>query len=193
MLRVLLGLLPLIAFYGVESLYGLRAGVIAAMVLSVADLGVRWTWTRRIDRMVLFSAALVLGLGGLSLASDDERFVLWTPVLGDVVFAAVLLMGLRLKDSLLEVAAAEQDPELELGPEQRRLLRGITVRFAGNLLLHACLCAWATTQPRETWLLVSGPVQYGMFGLQFLLEIGLARWGEGPIDTDCLPPGDGPS
>lgn len=179
-MRLVLALLPLIAFYVVESAYGLKPALIAAMALAVVDLGVgRWL-DGRISRMTAFGAALVLGLGGMSLLSDDERFVLWTPVIGDVVFAGVMLGGLLLSESPLEIAVREQDPDAALDPWMRGRIRGLTARFALVLLVHAGLAAWSTGQPRETWLFVTGPVQYALIGLQVAGEAAWARFGPAP-------------
>ncbi len=190
-MQFVLAILPLVAFYVAESLYGLKAGVAAAMAFALLDVGVGWWRTRRIQKMGLFAAGLVVVLGGLSLVSDDERFVLWGPVIGDLVFATVLLGSLFASRSLLEVGMAEaQAAQAEDGTEpapldavMRRFLRGLTVRFALNLVLHAGITAWATTQSREVWLFVSGPVQYGLFGIQIAFE-ALLVWRLPPADAD---------
>jgi intracellular septation protein A len=174
-MQLLLGLLPLIAFYVGESLYGLQAGLVAAIATSLLDVAYGRLVHGKVNRVVLVSTGLVVLLGGLSLLSDDERFVLWTPVLGDLVFAGVLLASLLAPLSALELALREQDPTVDIDAPMRRFLRGITVRFALNLLLHAGLTAWAVGQSRETWLFVSGPMQYVLMGLQGGLEVVLVR------------------
>ncbi|MEZ4319500.1 MAG: septation protein IspZ [Myxococcota bacterium] len=181
-MQLFFALLPLVAFYFVESWYGLKAGVAAAMAFSLVDLGAGWVRTRKLSRMTLFTAALVLGLGSMSLLSDDERFVLWSPVVGDLVFAALLLGGLAWPGarSMLEVAWEEANPDDALDPVMRRFLRGMTVRFALNLGLHAALTGWSTTETREVWLFVSGPVQYGLFGVQIAIEAVLV-WRLPPV------------
>lgn len=183
MIRLLLGLLPLAAFYVGEQWGGLRWGVVAAVLTSLLDVA----WGRlvegRVNRVVLVSTALVVVLGGLSVLSADDRFVLWTPVFTDLAFAAVLLAGVLFgPGSLLEVALAEQDPDAPIDPPMRRFLRGVSVRFAVNLTVHGLLTAWAVGRSRETWLLVSGPVQYVLIGLQMVVEVLLARRTLPPVD-----------
>jgi intracellular septation protein A len=178
-------LVPLVAFYLVESWYGLRAGTIVAIVLAAIE--VMWTrWrTGRVPRMTIFTAGLIVLLGGLSLYSEDERFVLYTPIAGDLIFAAVLALSTVTGSSLLEAGMREQDPEADLHPLEQRFLRQATQRFALNLLAHAGLTAWSVDVSREMWLLVSGPVQYGMFGVQLAAEIAWGRWVVGPrVDAD---------
>lgn len=174
-MQLLLGFLPLVAFYVGETFGDLRTGILAAIGASLLDAAYgRWKHGR-LNRIVLFSTALVVVLGGLSLLSEDERFVLWTPVLGDLVFATLLAGSLFTEGSALEIAMAEQQPDTPVDAPTRRLLRGVTGRFALNLLVHAALTAWATTQPRETWLFVSGPLQYVLMGLQAVYEVVAVR------------------
>lgn len=176
MLRLFFALGPLIAFYVVESWYGLRPAVAAGMGFALAEL----LWTRwsegRWSRMAVFTGLLIGILGGLSLASDDERFVLLSPAIGDIAFA-VLIGGFQLRGvNLLRMAMEEQDPELDIHPLQDHYLNGLAWRFAANLLAHAALTAWSAGQSRETWLLVSGPIQYAMMGGQMALEIAWSRF-----------------
>ncbi|MCB9668303.1 MAG: septation protein IspZ [Alphaproteobacteria bacterium] len=191
-MRLLLGLLPLVAFYAAESLWGMRAGVLAAVLTSLVDVAYGRFVDGRVNRVVIVSTVLVVALGGLSILAGDERYVLWTPVLGDGVFVALLLASLAASEgSALEIALREQDPEAPVDLAMRAFLRGVTARLSANLALHALLTAWSTTQPRETWLFVSGPVQYGLFALQLPLEVVLVRRLAPATDPDAGPPGAG--
>lgn len=163
------------AYTVVEATWGLKAGVLAAMGLAAVELAVRWSTTGRVERMTLFSAGLVVGLGSLSLLSEDERFVLWTPAVGDLILAGLLMGALALGRSPLAAAARAQDPELPLHPLQERFLGAMSWRLGLNLLAHAALVGWSAGRSHELWLLVSGPVQYAMMGGQFVLEIAWAR------------------
>lgn len=180
MLRLLWAMLPLVAFYAVESWYGLRAAIASAIAIGLIDVLVGRLRDGRVSRLTLGTTGLVVVLGALSLASDDERFMLWTPVIGDLVFAGVLIGGLALPESLMELAVREQDPTVELDPELRSILRGLTVRLAAVLGVHALVCAWSTGMSRETWLFVSGPVQYALFGAWLAAEFVVARFGRAP-------------
>lgn len=181
---LLLAIVPLAVFYVVESRWGLRAGVLLAIGFALADLAYHWIRHRRLHKLGLGAAVLIVGLGGLSFISEDERFFLWSPVVGDVVFAAVLIGSVAIGSPLLTVAAREADPSLELDPDEERLFAGITVRLGLNMLIHAVICAWAVGQSRETWLLVSGPVQYGMIGLQVGAEVLWSRATLPPLDPE---------
>lgn len=173
--RALLSLLPLIAFWYVESAYGLRAGVIAAMVLAAGELAVTWALERRLNRMTLFAAGLVGVFGGLTLYADDPRFMLLSPAVGDWVFAAILVGASARGTDLLTTMMQEQDPTLDLHPLEAAFFRGVGLRFAANLLVHAVAVCIAATADRGTWLFVSGPLQYGFIAAQLAGEVVYSR------------------
>jgi intracellular septation protein A len=173
--NILLALLPLVGFYAVEAWWGTRAGIAAGVTLALLDLLVQRARTGAWGRLQLLMVGLVGGLGGLSLASDDERFALWTPAIGDLALAALLAFALaRGKNPLADIVAAQQ-PDLEVHPLQAHFLRGMAARLALNFAAHAAWVATSVDDSREAWLFVSGPGQYLTLGVQFVAEVAWAR------------------
>jgi hypothetical protein len=62
----------------------------------------------------------------------------------------------------------------------------MTLRLAANLALHGVATGFAAEASRETWLFVSGPLQYLQLGVQFGLEI---LWGRISLPPEDDPPG----
>lgn len=168
-------LVPLLAFSLIEGWYGLQPAIVVAITLALGE--VLWTWSRegRVPRLPAFSAGLVVLLGGLSLLSDDPTFVLISPVVGDVVFAAVLAGSVALGRGVLVTALEEQEPDRPVEPALARFLNAATLRTAGVLIVHAAVTAWAVGQERAVWTFVSGPLQYIFMGLQLGGEVLWAR------------------
>ncbi|MBU0552984.1 septation protein IspZ [Myxococcota bacterium] len=173
--QTLWAFIPLVLFYFIEARYGLKEGLIAAMAFSALELAWYGLRERRIERAALLSGGLVLLLGGLSLISEDERFILYSPAIGDWVIAAILLYGVWRQRPLLATLAAARDPELVSDPIRRGFLAGLTLRLGLNLGGHGVACIWAAHAPREIWLFVSGPLQYILLGAQLALEFVYAR------------------
>ncbi len=167
----LASLQPVLVFYVVEQLAGTRAAVLASLVSTLAEVG----WTRwrhgHVPRTVALSGALVVLLGVPALLTDDPRFVLWGPTVGDVVFAGLLLGAHALGAPLLTGAAMEQLPEEDRQPVVRRWLDGVGLRMAAGLLVHAAVSAWAVDQPREVWTLVTSVGQWAILGAQLAGEV----------------------
>ena len=175
-------LAPLVVFYLVEDAFGLTAALVASMAFTVGDLAFSWWRRRTLDRIALVTGGLVLGLGGLSLVSEDERFMLYTPVIGDAVFAAILAGSVWRGRPLMVVLAERQDPSVDADAPRLAFLRGMTLRLAANLALHGLATAFAADASRDTWLFVSGPLQYVQLGLQFAFEMVWARYSLPPED-----------
>ena len=190
-MQVWIGLAVVVGFYVVERTLGTEAGIVAALVFCAGD--VAWHRYRHgaWNTLVLGMAALVVVLGGLSLLSDDERFFLWSPVVGDVVFAGVLIGSVGVGRPLLNAMMAVYQPDLDPTPSERAWFAGITWRLGLVLLLHGAWTGWATTEPRETWVFVSGIGQYLLLGVQVLLEAAWVRWVR-PLPDDVPPPENPP-
>ncbi len=174
-LRLVWAFIPLVVFTAVESWYGTRPAVVLAVLLAVGEVVYSRVREGRIRWMPAIMAGLVVVLGGLSLLSDDPVFYLWTPVIGDVAFAAMLGGSVVMGRSMLVTAMEEAEPGEPIPPVLRRFLDGATLRTALVMLAHAAVTAWATTQERAVWTLVSGPVQYVMLGAQIGGEVLWAR------------------
>lgn len=179
-MQLLLSLLPLVAFYLVESRIGLGPGILASLVATLPALLWSWHTRRRLDRLTLFAVGLAVALGGLAWLAQDERFVLWTPTAGSWLMA-VGLGGLTLagKDPI-PAAMREADPSLTLSPDEVRWLRGVGWRLTVVLSTQGGWSAWAAGQSRETWLFVTGLGGWLVLGAWIAFEALWAHWGPAP-------------
>lgn len=167
--------LPLVVFYLIDDQLGPTAGIIAAIALTLGE--VIWhKWRHgKVDRMIWLTGGLVVGLGSISLISGDERFMLYSPAIGDGIFALLLLATVWRRAPLLVELARRADPNLHRDPERVQVMAGMTWRLAIVLVIHGLAVLWSATEPRETWLFVSGPAQYILMALWFGGEILVAR------------------
>ena len=176
----MLSLLPIILFTALEAFTDTTTALIGTLVYTIGELAWMWRRDRRVDALTLTLSGMVLALGGLSLASDDPRFMYATPVIGDLVFAALLVISVARGAPLLRQLALKQQPELADDTRVLALLGGMTTRLALNFALHAVACVIAAQASHAAWLFVSGVGQWLCFGAQFALEYLLARRDEPP-------------
>lgn len=102
-MKLLFDFLPVVLFFIVYKMAGLYAATGALIVVTLAQAG--WSWWRhgRVEKMLLFTAALVLALGGATLILQDPVFVKWKPTAVNWLFAVVLVGSLVIgQKSLLE-------------------------------------------------------------------------------------------
>lgn len=94
-MNTLLEFLPLVVFFVVYKLVGgidaVYPATLAAIVTAVVTLGVQWLRQRRIERRALVMLAVLLVLGGLTLALRDPRFIQMKPTLVAWLTALVFL------------------------------------------------------------------------------------------------------
>jgi len=94
-MKLLADLLPIIAFFAVYKAFGGSDGVYAAtataIVIAAVMAGVaRWR-TGHFERQQLITLAILVVLGGLTLALRDERYIKWKPSVVSWVMAGGFL------------------------------------------------------------------------------------------------------
>lgn len=101
-LPVLLDLGPLVAFFLAYKFWGVFAGtgvfmaaILVAALVAKAKLG-------KVSPMMILSAVLVIGFGGLTIWLKDERFIQIKPTVIYLMFAALLFGGLMRGKPLLK-------------------------------------------------------------------------------------------
>ena len=148
--------------------------LLATLVVMLATIA-QIVWTRlrhgKVDRILWISLALVMVMGGLTLAFQNEAFIKWKLTLLDWVFAAgMTFSALVLKKNAIKAMLGEQ---LKL-PEfiWTRLNYAWIVFFAGTGLLNLYIAYNFST---DTW------VNFKVFGtmglmLVFMVVQGAMIW-----------------
>ena len=90
-MKPLFDVFPVILFFVAYSvtndIYVATAVIIPAALAQVIYV---WVRHRRVDKLLLFSCALVLIMGGLTLYLHDKQFIMWKPTVLYWFFAALL-------------------------------------------------------------------------------------------------------
>lgn len=106
--HILLDVGPVVVFFAVHHAAGLTTATAAVMIATVLAVALGWFLDRRVPALAIVTLILVLALGGASLIFADDTFIKIKPTVGNILFAAALLAGLRLSPSLLERTLAYQ-------------------------------------------------------------------------------------
>jgi len=91
-MRQLIDFLPIAVFFVVYWMAGrdFYLATAALMAATVAQVGLVYALTGRVDRQLRITFWLVLGLGGLTLALQQKAFVMWKPTVINWIFAVAL-------------------------------------------------------------------------------------------------------
>lgn len=103
---------PLLVFFGANKFGGVFTATAAFMVATGLAMAVSWWQTRHIPAMLLFTGAIVLVFGGLTLWLQDDTFIKLKPTLIYGMFASILLFGLARGRSYLKLVLGEALPSL---------------------------------------------------------------------------------
>jgi intracellular septation protein len=103
-LAMALELAPVAVFFVANAAWGLMAATGALMAATLVCVVAGWRRRGHLPVLGLVTLVLVLSLGGLSLVFDDALFIQIKPTLGKLIFAAMLLVGMHLRPTMLERA-----------------------------------------------------------------------------------------
>jgi intracellular septation protein len=93
-LKLALDFAPLLAFFATYKFAGMYWATGVIIALSVISLAIGYALTRKIAKFPLFSTILIAVLGGLTLYLQDDTFVKMKPTAVNLLFAAILGIGL---------------------------------------------------------------------------------------------------
>lgn len=148
-LRPLLELGPLVAFFGTYQFTDSDL-IIATAVFMVAvllSLAASFLLTKRVPKMLVVTAVVVMVFGGLTIWLNDATFIKMKPTIVYGIFGFVLVAGLIRRQHYLQLLMGEAICMTEVGWRQ------LTVRW---ILLFVAMAAlneviWRT-QSEEFWV-----------------------------------------
>lgn len=164
-LKLLVEMGPLVAFFAAYSLYDLMVATAVFMVAVAISLAISVALERRVPIMPLVTAIVVMVFGGLTLWLDDETFIKMKPTIINGLFAAILFGGLALGQAFLKPLFGTVFQIDELG------WRKLSLRWALFFVAVAVLneVVWRTMST-DMW------VNYKVFGvLPLTLVFALAQ------------------
>ena len=172
---VLLGTLPLVLYAVVEWKYGMKAGVIAAIVLALLELAFTYFYLDIWDPSIAIAIVLLAGLGALSLIFKKPIFIRLLPAIMDVALAGIVAyfqywdtpIAIKYMDRVSALPDF-QNVEMFSHPGYRALM----VKICGDLiitcLLHAAIMVYVAFKgSRLVWILV------GQVGFWVMLILGV--------------------
>lgn len=124
---------PLLVFFTAYQQAGIfvATGIYMAITLLVAAIS--WRREGKLPLLPLVGTVLVLSLGGMTLALDDETFIVVRPTIVNLLFAGALMFGMLTGRPLLRMVFGDAMALSERG------WRGLTIRVMLFLVFMAAL------------------------------------------------------
>ena len=158
--RLILELLPGMAFLLGNAIGGLLWAAAVAIVATALAVGLRWRWDGRVPWLAVSTLVLALVLTGFGIAFNDETFVLIRPTVGALAFAAIIGVGALVRPSLLQRTL---DYRLRIDQQGWRVLHLAWIALAllsalANEIAHRAL----TTDQWAIYNVLSDPALIGL-------------------------------
>ena len=179
-MKLLFDFLPILLFFIAYKLADIYVATGVLIVVTLMQVGWIWLRQRRVEKLPLFTAGLVLVFGGATLILHDPVFVKWKPTVVNWLFAAAFL-GSRFigQKPLLERMMGEQ---LELpAPVWVKLTLAWAAFFFAMGLANLYV---AFTFDENTWVNFK---LFGMLGLTLVFVLAQAAYMSRHI-KDASPP-----
>lgn len=158
-MQILIDFLPVLAFFVAYYVGGFNVAIVVIMVAMALQVTLTWLIRRTVNRLLLGSAALVIGIGAVSLALQNELLFKWKPTVFNWVLALAFLASQFIGEKPLvrRLLGAAASDAIRLPDAQWRQLNLMWVAFF--LLSGAANIFVAYRFSEEVW------VNFKLFGL----------------------------
>ena len=154
---------PLLVFVAVYATRGLLPATAALLAATAVGLLLSWLFMRRLPLLPLVTALLVGVFGGLTLWLQDDTFIKMKPTIVNALFAVVLLGGLAIGKSPVQLVLGKSLTIDAAGWRKLTLRWGLF--FAAMAGLNEVV--WRT-QSTDVWVAFK---VFGLIGLTMLFAL----------------------
>ncbi len=183
--KLLPGLLPIFVFILVDEFWSTQAGLVVALVFGIAQLAFVYFREKRIDKFILFDTLLLLLLGGISIALENEIFFKLKPFLINLILCAILGISVFGKKNLIMLYSQRLMGDIKINDEGIKKLNNQLKFFFWLMLAYSFLILYsAFYMSKEAWAFISGALLYIIFGVYFLWQFISMKLKKRNIESD---------
>ena len=169
--KLLPGFIPLFVFIAIDEIWGTTAGLVAALIIGIAELIWIGIKEKRFDKFVLFDTALLVVLGGVSIILENDIFFKLKPGLVELILCAVLAVSAFSSLNIVGLMTQRYMKDFKMNEDQMKQLRNSMKMMFFVFLGHTLLVFYsAFYMSKEAWVFISGGLFYIIFGIVFLFE-----------------------
>ena len=169
--RMLPGFIPVIAFIVADEVWGTFYGLIVAIGIGVVELAYSLVKYRTVDKFVILDIGLLLALGGISLAFDNDIFFKVKPGIINLIITGLIGYSAFSKNNIVLMMSKRYMKGVEFNPYQMWLLNESMARLFWILLVYSVLTLASAFVPQKiVWDFLAGPGMFVVFGVFMGIE-----------------------
>jgi isopentenyldiphosphate isomerase/intracellular septation protein A len=169
--KLLPGFIPLFVFIIADEFWGMKVGVIVALMIGLGEMGLTWYREKRLDQFVLLDTALLVALSGVSILLENEIFFKLKPALIELILCAILGVSVFSSLDIIGTMTRKYMKGVEMNEVQEALFKRNLRNLFYIVVAHTALVFYsAFYMSKEAWAFISGGLFYILFVIYFVFE-----------------------
>jgi intracellular septation protein A len=133
---------PLIAFYGTNHFFGMRAALGAALAYALTEVAYKLVRRQKLTALFKISAGLSVAFGVLDLCLKNPIFFRFEGAISNVITGGFFAATLWSKKTLIQEVAEKRAPGKPIPPERLYRFRALTIMWVAYFFAKAVAYAW---------------------------------------------------
>lgn len=169
--------LPLFIYFGIDHFFEFHIAIILTVVYGILEFTFFYIKDKRVDKLILIATVLVVVMGAISYAFDNEAFFKLKPAIMQLLGVAFLMYFVITKKSIFELMKDRLPKNAREIPPERKEMMNVMVRdMAIMLFLHTFLIVYsAYYMSTAAWTFISGILPYLLMFVLMFFEIALMK------------------
>ncbi|OIP01104.1 MAG: hypothetical protein AUJ98_05435 [Bacteroidetes bacterium CG2_30_33_31] len=169
--KMMIGLIPLMAFIIADEFFGTKVGLIVAIIIGIVQLLYFLIKDKKLEKFVLFDTGLIIIMGGISFISQNDLFFKLKPALIEMILLAIIGISAFTSKNIILGMQKRYTGDLEINSDQLSKIRKSLKMMFFIFLIHTLLVIYsAFFMSTEAWGFISTALFYIIFGAVFLWQ-----------------------
>jgi isopentenyldiphosphate isomerase/intracellular septation protein A len=169
--KLLPGFIPLFVFIIADEFWGMKVGIIVALLIGIGEMGFTWYREKRLDRFVLLDTVLLVTLSGVSILLENEIFFKLKPALIESILCVILGVSVFSSVDIIGAMTRKYMKGVEMNKVQEALFKRNLRNLFYIVVVHTGLVFYsAFYMSKEAWAFISGGLFYILFIIYFIFE-----------------------
>lgn len=169
--KLLPGFIPLFVFIIADEFWGMKVGVVVAVIIGLSEMGITWFREKRLDGFVLLDTTLLVALSGISILLDNEIFFKLKPALIELILCVILGVSVFSPVDIIGAMTRKYMKGVEMNEAQEALFKRNLRNLFYIVILHTGLVFYSAFYlSKEAWAFISGGLFYILFVIYFGFE-----------------------